>query len=546
MNESQNIKVAESSLWNLVFLRFARHILARLSANGLLILGIVALSLAQGNITYQYFFDDLGQLVKVVESTGIVIEYVYDPVGNILEVKRSMIAPGLLAIFNFTPKQGGAGTTVTIQGQAFSPAPSSNTVLFNSTAATVISATATTLVVRVPAGATTGPISVTVGASTATTSTNFTVLQLPLISSVSPKSLLANTTIPNFQVTGSNLTGATFSFTPVFSPPAITITSTSIDPTGTSATLGLSINANATGTFVLVATNTAGSSDGFNTGNNSVTVLNLDPAADPDGDGLTNAEEIARGTDPLNPDTDGDGFPDGLEVALGSNPLDPASKPNINPPSEAVGLTFSVLNNISPEPSVPTLREANSVTFSVLNNISPAPTQPIPMEANSLTFSVLNSISPAPTQPTLTEADSLTFSLLNQVSPAPTQPISMEAVSLIFSVQNTATVTPVPGSSPSKHFNDIAIANTSDSDASVIVEVYDSAGKLIVTRVETMPAGHEIKQLLTEWLRRSAGQAIKTGYIKVKARHHGPAGVICYGVSSTGELQILPAIPQKP
>jgi len=36
--------------------------------------------------------------------------------------------------------------------------------------------------------------------------------------------------------------------------------------------------------------------------------------ADSDGDGLTDAEEIALGTDPNNPDTDGDGFSDGVEV----------------------------------------------------------------------------------------------------------------------------------------------------------------------------------------------------------------------------------------
>lgn len=35
---------------------------------------------------------------------------------------------------------------------------------------------------------------------------------------------------------------------------------------------------------------------------------------DSDGDGLTDAQELALGTDPLNPDTDGDGFSDGVEV----------------------------------------------------------------------------------------------------------------------------------------------------------------------------------------------------------------------------------------
>lgn len=48
---------------------------------------------------------------------------------------------------------------------------------------------------------------------------------------------------------------------------------------------------------------------------------------DPDGDGLNNLVELARGTLPLVADTDGDGFSDGVEVAAGTDPLDPASAP---------------------------------------------------------------------------------------------------------------------------------------------------------------------------------------------------------------------------
>ncbi|AHF90589.1 beta-glucosidase [Opitutaceae bacterium TAV5] len=44
---------------------------------------------------------------------------------------------------------------------------------------------------------------------------------------------------------------------------------------------------------------------------------------DNDGDGLTNAQERALGTDPDNPDTDGDGIRDNMEIALGLDPLSP-------------------------------------------------------------------------------------------------------------------------------------------------------------------------------------------------------------------------------
>ncbi len=51
---------------------------------------------------------------------------------------------------------------------------------------------------------------------------------------------------------------------------------------------------------------------------------------DTDGDGLSDKEEIEKGIDPLKKDTDGDGFSDKEEVDKGTNPKDPESKPNGN------------------------------------------------------------------------------------------------------------------------------------------------------------------------------------------------------------------------
>jgi YD repeat-containing protein len=239
-----------------------------------LALAMVAPICAQiSQASFQYFYDDLGQLSKVIDSSGNELDYQYDAVGNILSITRGT-APGALAILNFTPQQGGPGATVTIQGQGFSVTANANTVKFSGTPAAVTSATATSLVVTLPGAATTGPISVTVAGQTATSTNSFTVLPLPTITSVAPSSVNVSTTVPSFQVTGTNLTGSTFSFLPAFSPPVVAVTGTSIDPTGATATLSLTIGPNTPGTYVLVAQNSVGGSTAQGSAANSVQVLN--------------------------------------------------------------------------------------------------------------------------------------------------------------------------------------------------------------------------------------------------------------------------------
>jgi YD repeat-containing protein len=279
----------------------------------------------QSPATLQASYDDSGRLTNVVDPGGNVTTYTYDAIGNMLSITQSTLSsPTALAIFNFTPQQGVVGSTITIQGQSFSPTASADTVQVGGITASVVSATTTTLTVTVPSGAATGQIKVTVGGATATTAGNFTVLQVPSITSISFTSVLQGATVSNFQVSGFNLTGATFSFAPAFVPPAITIppSSVNITPGGTSATMTLTVAANAVGSLTLVATNPSqASSSPLPLASDTLAVISSNLSADTDGDGLTNIYEAAIGTNPLISSTANDGIPDGWAVFFGLNPL---------------------------------------------------------------------------------------------------------------------------------------------------------------------------------------------------------------------------------
>lgn len=157
---------------------------SRRASRLLVVLLVVALAVslptllsAQGNTTFQYFYDDVGRLAAVVDSTGNVVRYQYDNSGNIVAITRSTLpSTSTLAIFSVAPLEGPVGTHVLIQGQGFSSTPANDVVMFNGVAATATSTTANQLKVTVPATATTGPLTLTVRGVTVQGGT-FTVLR---------------------------------------------------------------------------------------------------------------------------------------------------------------------------------------------------------------------------------------------------------------------------------------------------------------------------------------------------------------------------------
>jgi IPT/TIG domain len=95
-----------------------------------------------------------------------------------LQSALGVAVPPALVFSDFSPASGVAGATVTLSGSGFDPDPFHVQVKFASNlVAEVVSSSATAVVVKVPAGAVSGPIEVsnTLRAQTATSSSAFTV-----------------------------------------------------------------------------------------------------------------------------------------------------------------------------------------------------------------------------------------------------------------------------------------------------------------------------------------------------------------------------------
>lgn len=163
---------------------------------------LLAVCAFQANAQIRYYYDELGRLVEVVAPDGQSGQYTYDAVGNILSINR--LGTATVSISEFTPNAGPVGTTVTIYGSGFSSTQANNTVKFNGTPAAVSAATASSLIVTVPAGATSGAISVSNSNGSVTSTATFTVgvaASGPTISSFTPEFGAAGSVV---SVTGGN------------------------------------------------------------------------------------------------------------------------------------------------------------------------------------------------------------------------------------------------------------------------------------------------------------------------------------------------------
>lgn len=124
----------------------------------------------QGGLT-RYVYDDNGRLHAVISPAGEAAIYEYDPAGNITAIRRNTATT--LEVLGFSPIEGIPGTQVTITGTGFGGGVTA--VAFNGTAAQIVSVNAPVVIVSVPDGATTGPITVTTPQGNTTTAQSFTI-----------------------------------------------------------------------------------------------------------------------------------------------------------------------------------------------------------------------------------------------------------------------------------------------------------------------------------------------------------------------------------
>jgi len=138
------------------------------------LVAVPATLLAQQPSIY-YVYDDLNRLVVVVDRQGNAATYTYDAVGNILRIDRFDASglPGAVAISLFVPSAGKVGTSVQVFGKGLAPG---STLSFHGTPATITDAAANRVMITVPPGATSGPLSVTSAVGSATSAATFRVL----------------------------------------------------------------------------------------------------------------------------------------------------------------------------------------------------------------------------------------------------------------------------------------------------------------------------------------------------------------------------------
>ncbi|AKD02775.1 hypothetical protein PKOR_06120 [Pontibacter korlensis] len=163
-----------------------------------------ATSVTFGGVSASYIVDSETQITAIVPAGAPVGKIAVTTAAGTGESVTEFVVPAPVITTDFSPKSGGAGTLVTINGEYFSGATS---VTFNGVAGTdLVVNSDTQLTVKVPAGASTGRIKVITPAGEGTSYTDFTV-PAPTFSSSSPFSPATGGAGATVTLTGNYFSG---------------------------------------------------------------------------------------------------------------------------------------------------------------------------------------------------------------------------------------------------------------------------------------------------------------------------------------------------
>jgi YD repeat-containing protein len=173
-------------------------------------MSVSAASATVPSTAIRYTYTQDSQLSAVIKPEAEYGLYTWDAAGNLSSVAKKSSTK--LSIIQLEPSKGAVGETVDIWGTGFSTTPSNDTVKFHGMAATVSAATAYTLAVKVPSGATTGTVTVqTTTEGPVTSAQTFTVASAvgaPTITSLSTSVAEVGSTVTvsgtNFEATAGD------------------------------------------------------------------------------------------------------------------------------------------------------------------------------------------------------------------------------------------------------------------------------------------------------------------------------------------------------
>ena len=262
---------------------------------------------------------------------------------------------GAPVISSFSPQGGPIGTVVTIHGQNFSTTSSNDIVQFNGTKATVTAATANSLTVTVPSGATTGPILVSVGSLTTISATYFTVLPATITQLV-PNSGLAGQPL-SVAVTGQYTNFVNGTTTADFGA-GITVNSVNVT-TSTAATVSLTISSTAAPGARTVTLTTGGEAASISNGFTVVGSLAIQTTSLPDGQqGVPYSAGIlvSGGTQPYTWAVTSGALPDGVKLNTATGVI--SGTPSVSG-------TFTITVGVN-DSSSPVQTKSASYTFTIV------------------------------------------------------------------------------------------------------------------------------------------------------------------------------------